>query len=221
VGFFVSCFRVAIRPSNPLPESSFRDEPESGGARNPAQNDVLLVERMKAGEEAAFALFYDRFAPSLFSVIYAILRDQKESEDVLQEAFVQMWKRAATYDPARSHLFTWAVMISRHKAIDQLRSQRRRSQVTGDLASDAAKEPLGANPDRADLALLQRDERERVRAALAQLSDSQRQVLDLAFFSGMTQAQIAEKLETPLGTVKGRIRHGLIVLRGLLKQDTR
>jgi RNA polymerase sigma-70 factor (ECF subfamily) len=174
---------------------------------------------MKAGEEAAFALFYDRFAPSLFSVIYAILRDQKESEDVLQEAFVQMWKRTATYDPARSRLFTWAVMISRHKAIDRLRSRRRRPQLTGDLANQATKDSLAVVSDRADLAL--QDERERVRVALGQLSDSQRQVLDLAFFSGMTQAEIADKLETPLGTVKGRIRHGMLALRQLLKQDTR
>lgn len=212
---------MAIRPSNPSPESSVANEPGGGGTPSSAQGDALLVERMKSGEEAAFALFYDRLAPSLFSVIYAILRDQKESEDVLQESFVQMWKRTATYDPTRSDLFTWAVMISRHKAIDRLRSRRRRSQLSGDLANDATNESLGASPDRADLALLKRDERERVRAALAQLSDAQRQALDLAFFSGLTQAQIAEKLETPLGTVKGRIRHGLIVLRGLLKEETR
>lgn len=212
---------MAIRPSNPSQESSFPNEPAKGGGGNSAQNDALLVERMKAGDEAAFALFYDRFAPSLFSVIYAILRDQKDSEDVLQEAFVQMWKRSATYDPARSRLFTWAVMISRHKAIDRLRSRQRRSQLTGDLTNQATKESLGVVSDRADLTLLQQDDREKVRAALAQLSDSQRQVLDLAFFSGMTQAEIAQELETPLGTVKGRIRHGILALRRLLRQDTR
>src|SRR5678815_3765725 len=89
--------------------------------------DAELGRRLSNGDEDAFAAFYDRFAPGLFSLIYGILHDQKESEDVLQEAFVQMWKRIATYDARRSSLFTWAVMISRHKAIDRLRLQRRQN----------------------------------------------------------------------------------------------
>jgi RNA polymerase sigma-70 factor (ECF subfamily) len=174
---------------------------------------------MKAGEEAAFAEFYDRFAPGLFSVIYAILRDQKEAEDVLQDAFVQMWKRSASYDPARSKLFTWAVMISRHKAIDRLRSRQRQSKLSEEMANETKRNSLGATFERADFAILQQDERERVRAALGQLNDSQREALDLAFFSGLTHTQIAEKLGTPLGTVKARIRRGLLALRDLLKRS--
>ena len=81
------------------------------GARVPNEVDAELGRRLSNGDEDAFATFYDRFAPGLFSLIYGILRDQKESEDVLQEAFVQMWKRIATYDARRSSLFTWAVMI--------------------------------------------------------------------------------------------------------------
>ncbi len=92
--------------------------------------------RMRHGDEDAFATFYDRFAPGLFSLIYRILRDQKESEDVLQEAFVQMWKRIATYDARRSSLFTWAVMISRHKAIDRLRFRQRQSRLNEAVASE-------------------------------------------------------------------------------------
>ena len=172
--------------------------------------------RMSSGDEDAFATFYDRFAPGLFSMIYGILRDQKESEDVLQEAFVQMWKRIATYDARRSSLFTWAVMISRHKAIDRLRSRQRQSRLNEAVASETNAVPASAPVDRADNALARSDERERVRAALAQLSEAQREAIDLAFFAGLTQTQISERLGTPLGTVKARIRRGLLALREVL-----
>ena len=177
---------------------------------------------MKAGDEAAFAVFYDRFAPGLFSVIYTILRDQKESEDIVQEAFVQMWKRTATYDPTRGSLFTWAVMISRHKAIDRLRSRQRQSRLAEAVTTEAKKDSAVATStgDRADIAMVRQDERARVRAALAQLTDVQRQAIDLAFFAGLTQTQIAEKLGAPLGTVKARIRNGLMALRDSLKRSS-
>src|SRR5262245_38645142 len=169
---------------------------------------------MSNGDEDAFATFYDRFAPGLFSLIYTILHDQKESEDVLQEAFVQMWKRIATYDARRSSLFTWAVMISRHKAIDRLRSRQRQSRLNEAVASETNTVPASAG--RADDALARSDEQERVRAALAQLSEGQRQAIDLAFFGGLTQTQISERLGAPLGTVKARIRRGLLALREVL-----
>lgn len=179
----------------------------------PNEVDAELGRRMNNGDEDAFATFYDRFAPGLFSLIYGILRDQKESEDVLQEAFVQMWKRIATYDAHRSSLFTWAVMISRHKAIDRLRSRQRQSRLNEAVASETNVVPASGPADRADDALARSDERERVRVALAQLSEGQREAIDLAFFSGLTQTQISERLGTPLGTVKARIRRGLLALR--------
>jgi RNA polymerase sigma-70 factor, ECF subfamily len=188
----------------------------SRGARPSAEADAELVREMKAGSNAAFAAFYDRFAPGLFSMIYAILRDQKESEDVLQEAFVQMWKRAATYDAQRSSLFTWAVMISRHKAIDRLRARQRQLRLAEAGASEASHATTPAAANRADNALAQSDERERVRAALSQLGVAQREAIDLAFFGGLTQMEISEKLGAPLGTVKARIRRGLLALRDLL-----
>ncbi|MGH8165511.1 MAG: sigma-70 family RNA polymerase sigma factor, partial [Rhodanobacteraceae bacterium] len=187
-----------------------------GKRRLPNEADVELVRQMKAGDEAAFATFYDRFAPGLFSMIYAVLHDQKESEDVLQEAFVQMWKRTATYDASRSSLFTWAVMISRHKAIDRLRSRQRQSRLTEAVAKEPNDVATTAPVARADDVLARNDERERVRAALAQLADAQREAIDLAFFGGLTQTQISEKLGTPLGTVKARIRRGLLALRDRL-----
>ncbi|MBA3962513.1 MAG: sigma-70 family RNA polymerase sigma factor [Chthoniobacterales bacterium] len=205
-----------MEPSS-LPQKPARPElGHRGSVRLPNEADAELVRQMNGGDEQAFAQFYDRFAPALFSMIYAILHDQKESEDVLQEAFVQMWKRTSTYDAKRSSLFTWAVMISRHKAIDRLRSRQRQSR----LAEAVANEPDGitatAPAERADTLLARNDERERIRNALAQLGAAQREAIDLAFFAGLTQTQISKKLGAPLGTIKARIRRGLLTLREVL-----
>ncbi|HEY1582471.1 MAG TPA: sigma-70 family RNA polymerase sigma factor [Chthoniobacterales bacterium] len=204
-GSSVWCVCVAVHPSSfPLPS------PATSSA------DQELVQQMNAGNEEAFAKFYDRFAPGLFSMIYAILHDQKESEDVLQESFVQMWKRVGSYDARQSGLFTWAVMISRHKAIDRLRARDRRARLTHAIATGAADLPSRPPTERADNALARHDERERVLDALAQIGEAQREAIELAFFAGLTQTQIAEKLGAPLGTVKARIRRGLIALREVL-----
>jgi RNA polymerase sigma-70 factor, ECF subfamily len=181
------------------------------------ETDAALARQIQAGDQQAFAIFYDRFAPGLFSMVYAILHDQKEAEDVLQEAFVQMWKRMATYDSGRGSLFTWAVMISRHKAIDRLRVQQRKNRraesTTLKTADSAAFVPLVGSEN----ALPPDEQRERVCAALNKLEIAQREAIDLAFFAGLTQSQIAEKLGAPLGTVKARIRRGLLALREELK----
>ncbi|MBA3830377.1 MAG: sigma-70 family RNA polymerase sigma factor [Chthoniobacterales bacterium] len=203
-----------MEPSS-LPRKSAA-QPEGAASRPPNEADAELLRQINGGDEQAFAAFYDRFAPGLFSMIYAILRDQKESEDVLQEAFVQMWKRTATYDASRSSLFTWAVMISRHKAIDFLRSRQRQSRLAEAVANEPDEITATAPAQPADNLLARRDERERVHAALAQLGADQREAIDLAFFGGLTQTQISEKLGTPLGTVKARIRRGLLVLREVL-----
>lgn len=173
------------------------------------------MRRVVAGDETAFASFYRRFGAGLFSMIYQILQDQKESEDVMQEAFVQMWKKASTYDAARSGLFTWAVMISRNKAIDRLRARQRRSRAVEAAAAEFAVVPPEA-VEQADRALGQSEERDRIRSAMTTLPVAQREAIDLAFFSGLTQAEISDKLGAPLGTVKARIRRGLLALREAL-----
>lgn len=221
--FFPSRAVRVANSSSDFPQDLTTPDPPAKTRPSVADPDeAQLVERMSAGDEAAFAAFYDRFAPGLFSVIYTILRDQKESEDILQEAFVQMWKRTATYDPTRSSLFTWAVMISRHKAIDRLRSRQRQSRLAEAVITEANKDSTVATStgDRADIAMVRQEERARVRAALARLTDAQREAIDLAFFAGLTQTQIAEKLGAPLGTVKARIRNGLMALRDALKRSS-
>lgn len=186
---------------------------------NQAAADQELMRRVVAGDEGAFSSFYRRFAPGLFSMIYEILQDQKESEDVLQESFVQMWKKASTYDPDRSGLFTWAVMISRNKAIDRIRARQRRARTM----EAATVETEAAGPTYAEQAtelLGQGEERTRIRRALSSLPDAQRDAIDLAFFRGLTQLEISSKLGAPLGTIKARIRRGLLALRDVLERVT-
>ena len=204
-------------PESPAPQPVSPPRPaRTEEQSNQAAADRELMRRLQGGDDAAFASFYRRFAPGLFSMIYQILQDQKEAEDVLQEAFVQMWKKTGTYDSARSGLFTWATMISRNKAIDRLRSrQRRHRAVEAATAEFAAVPPEGA--EQADELLGKSEERERVRTALTQLPDQQREAIHLAFFGGMTQAEIADKLGAPLGTVKARIRRGLLALRAVME----
>ncbi len=178
--------------------------------------DAALLQRVAAGDEAAFAELYDRFSPGLYSLVLRVLHDEAEAEDVVQEAFAHVWRRSATYDPARSSAFTWAVMIFRNKAIDRLRLRQRRARTlegaTAESLSDEQSDQHSA------VAPEERERQTQVRAALAQIPAEQKEAVELAFFKGLTHEEIAERLASPLGTVKARIRRGLLKLRDCLKE---
>jgi RNA polymerase sigma-70 factor (ECF subfamily) len=178
--------------------------------------DSELLVRVGTGDEAAFAQLYDRFAPGLYSLILKMVRDEREAEDVLQEGFTHLWRRATTYDPARSSAFTWAVMVFRHKAIDRMRVRQRRERVVERAGDDPLLAP-GSDEKSADMPAMH-EEVIMVRLALDQIPADQKQAVELAFFGGLTHEQIAERLATPLGTVKARIRRGLLRLRDFLKE---
>lgn len=180
------------------------------------QLEVELLARTANGDQSAFAMLYDRFAPGLFSMTVKMMHDEKEAEDVLQEGFSQIWRRAASYDPTRSSPFTWSVMILRNKAIDRLRVRQRLERTleraTVEFAHFAESDDVSSGEAE------RRDEGEQVRAALTGIPEEQRHAVELAFFGGLTHEQIAEKLATPLGTIKARIRRGLLKLRDALKE---
>lgn len=178
--------------------------------------DIQLMMRVAAGEENAFGEIYRRFSPGLFGMALRILNDAKEAEDVLQEGFAAMWRRAASFDPERSSPFAWAVMIVRHKAIDKLRIRERFQKLTERVIQEFGE----AEPEEteAEMDPIFRDRRHQLQNALQRIPDEQRQAVELAFFSGMTHEEISEHLETPLGTVKARIRRGLIRLRSFIKE---
>lgn len=179
------------------------------------QDEKKLIQLCAEGSQSAFSELYSRLAPVLFSMIYQVLRDQKEAEDALQEAFLQIWKKSASFDPARGTVLSWATMMARSRAIDRFRASRRRNELKEEAAADQAvlKPDFYASPDH--LSGL-REDAGRVRAALGDLSEAQRAVIQLAFFSGLTHSEIAAKLGAPMGTVKGRIRRGLLALRDAL-----
>ena len=186
---------------------------------DPADERELVLE-MKRGQEQAFALFYDQFASLLFSVVSAILHDRKESEEVLEQAFIQMWKRIGTYDPSRNRLFTWAVMISRQKAIERLVSRPRKGRplrLNGDLV-DTDRPP--ALLERAGNEREWESEREQARIAFDRLSQDKREAIDLAFFGGLSQKEIAERLRTTSSILAARIGRGLLEFRNLLDLAT-
>ena len=184
-------------------------------APEPQQADAEVFALVRRGDAAAFAEFYDRHSTLLFGVALRILGDTHEAEDVLQEAAVQIWERAPLHDPSLGKPVSWAVALTRNKAIDRLRSARRRSAL-----NDAAGTEAGFGEDTepaAPQAAMTSETTGFVRTALASLPAEQRAAIELAFFGGLTQAEIADRLRVPLGTVKARIRRGMIALKDLLE----
>ena len=178
--------------------------------------DARLMQGVARGDQQAFAEIYKRFSPPLYATALRIVRDAAEAQDIVHDAFVAIWEKAASFDTTRGTAFSWVVTLVRNRAIDRVRMRRRRAglladSVLSDLGYDEA-----APGAAADHSTLQGDDARNVRSAVAELPPEQQRALELAFFSGMTQEQIAKKLQAPLGTVKARIRRGLIKLRDLL-----
>ncbi len=170
-----------------------------------------IIAQVAAGDQAAFATLYDRLAPTVFGVIRRVLRDPAQSEEVTQEAFLEIWRQAARYDPAKGSVPTWAVMIARRRAVDRVRSEQAHRDRQERIAT--GERDLADTPEDTAMEL---EDRQRARVAMAALSDLQREALELAFYEGLTHVQIADRLDIALGTVKTRIRDGLIRLRTVM-----
>jgi RNA polymerase sigma-70 factor, ECF subfamily len=178
-----------------------------------SESTAALVAAIAAGDREAFGRFYDLTAPMAFGLIRRVLRDPDAAAEVLQEVFWQVWQDAPRFDPKRGSAEAWLVMRAKTRAIDRLRSIRRRDR-TFVAPVDESVTPPSAEPA-PDPAVVAED-RSLVQAALAQLPEAQRRVIELAFFEGLTQTEIATRLGEPLGTVKTRARLALDRLRGVL-----
>lgn len=178
-----------------------------------AEVDAQLMARIARGDRDAFAELYGRFSGPLYGTALRILQDPAEAQDIVHDGFVAVWNKAATYEPGRGTAFSWALTLVRNRAIDRVRTRRRRNELLADAPlADTEHLTTDAGPSGSDTAATG-DEARAVRAAVAALPAEQRRALELAFFGGLTQEQIAAQLREPLGTIKARIRRGLIKLR--------
>jgi len=186
------------------------------GADERQELDAKLMKQVAMGDRTAFATLYDRFSGPLHGAALRIVRDAAEAQDIVHDAFVAIWEKAGSFETTRGSAFAWAITLVRNRAIDRVRMRRRRAEL---LAESTASD-FGYNEDAASLAstevAAQGDDARAVRAAVATLPEDQKRALELAFFSGLTQEEISRKLAEPLGTIKARIRRGLIKLRDSL-----
>jgi RNA polymerase sigma-70 factor (ECF subfamily) len=180
-----------------------------------ARSDAELFARIRAGDAAAFAEFYDRHAGLLFGIALKVLASETEAEEVFQDACVAIWERAPLHDPAGGQPLGWAVTLVRNRAIDRLRSVRRKAELIEAATVEAEIGAAGAS-DAAEEAI-STEAAGAVHGALRSLSAEQRQAVELAFFRGLTQQEIAAQLGQPLGTIKARIRRGMLALRDKLE----
>jgi len=178
--------------------------------------DLELVRRMAAGDEAALGALYDRYSPLLHSVVLRIVGDPDDAEEVLEDAFWQAWRQAGRYEESRGGISTWLVMIARSRAVDRVRARRRfreeRLEELSDAPMDVADESAPSPFDAAGSDELRRI----VGRAVAALPAEQRQAVELAYFRGLSQSEIAQATGQPLGTVKTRARLALQKLREAL-----
>jgi RNA polymerase sigma-70 factor (ECF subfamily) len=190
---------------------------ESTKNRDNTSNEALeteLLENTGRGDRASFRQLYERYSGVLFSTAYKVLNDQAESEDVLQDVFVQIWDKARLYDRTRGKPLTWALTLTRNKSIDRLRSVQRRHRLKDEVGKETASAEQAPAAGQEVYAI---EKNRIVRNAVLELSDDQRQAIEMAFFGGLTQNEIASKLDEPLGTVKARIRRGMIKLKDIIE----
>ncbi len=159
---------------------------------------------MRSGDQSALAELYDRYSPVVYAVALRVLGDTAGAEDVLQEVFLQLWRNPAAFDAARGNMGAWLTVISRNRAIDALRRRKPETDIEDVVVSVVP--DMAGDADRAQAA-------QKVRGLLGSMPTAQRSALEMAYFEGLSHTEIAEKTGEPLGTIKTRIRTGLMALR--------
>lgn len=182
-----------------------------------ADEDRQILAAVAVGSEEAFVQLYDRFSALLWAVAMRILQDPAETEDVVQETFLYIWKKASAYNPELAQPSTWMCLILRNRCLDRLRSRHRREKLMTAVnnSNPAGKEPQS---DLVGASVQLRELGQKAREAMAGIPELQRKALELAYFSGHSHSEIALAMRLPLGTVKTMIRQGLIFLRGHMEE---
>ncbi len=182
-----------------------------------SRTDVELWTALCSGETVALGRIYDRHAGLVYGVSLNMLSNAQEAEDLTQDIFVKLVERRS-FDPTRGSLRTFLMMLTRSRAMDRLRSRQSAHRSQQRLKTNYIASSL-ANDDPAARNAIENEQSEAVKSALTQLSEEQRQALNLAYFEGLTQSDIASRLDTPLGTIKARTRRGLLKLREILRDQ--
>jgi RNA polymerase sigma-70 factor (ECF subfamily) len=176
----------------------------SGAELKGGATDASLVGAIRSGDESAMAALYDRYSALVYSVGLRVLGDTGRAEDVLQEVFIQLWRNPGVFDSSRGNLGAWLAVIARNRAIDALRKRRPETDIADVVVS--VEPDLAGDAERARAM-------EKVRSTLGGMPAAQRSALEMAYFEGLTHTEIAARTGEPLGTIKTRIRAGLIALR--------
>jgi len=179
----------------------------SSSDTNAMTSDLALVTAIRSGNQGAMAALYDRYSSIVYSVALRVLQDTGAAEDVLQEIFMQLWRNPGAFDANRGNMAAWLAVISRHRAIDALRRRRPENNIEDLVVS--IEPDLAGDADRVRTM-------DKVRGALETMPSTQRSALEMAYFEGLTHVEIADKTGEPLGTIKTRIRAGLLSLRKVL-----
>lgn len=174
---------------------------------NAAPSDVSLIMAIRSADQSAMAALYDRYSSIVYAVALRVLQDTGAAEDVLQDIFMQLWRNPGLFDASRGNMAAWLAVIARHRAIDALRRRRPENDIADVVVSVETDFAGEADRSRA---------MDRVRGALQTMPVPQRSALEMAYFEGLTHSEIAEKTGEPLGTIKTRIRTGLLSLRKVL-----
>jgi RNA polymerase sigma-70 factor, ECF subfamily len=201
------CFAVERTKAGQLPDP----EKKSPGHDDQHKSDDALVGRIALRDHTALSELYDRFSGTLMAVSMRILNDRAAAEDVVQDVFLHIWNKAETFNAANGKAISWSVVITRNKAIDKVRARMRTSKMVERATLENDETPVRPT------GLGDTDRTEHLQGALADLVEDQRVAIELAFFGGLSQAEIADQLGKPLGTVKAHIRRGMLKLRDKLQ----
>jgi len=182
--------------------------------RSPQVDDDLaaLLHRVANRDAEAFASFYDHTSARVFGLVNGVVRDRGYSEETTQEVYLQVWQNAANFNPAAGSAMAWLLTLAHRRAVDRVRAEQAATQRDSRYGSATAERDVDVVADSAII----RDERRRVAECLGSLTDTQRESIELAYYGGLTYAQVSERLSAPLATVKSRMRDGLRALRNCL-----
>ena len=183
------------------------------------KEDVTLLERIQRRDEQGVAKLYDRYAALLYTLAFRIVATQEESEDVVQEVFLQVWNKANSYIKERGTVYSWITTLTRNKAIDRVRSKRYK-QKSKETTLDAVDNTLATQSSNPHQAVVLKEYQEIVTAAKKKLSSIEAKILELSYYGGYSQTEIAELLKMPLGTVKTKMRQGIIKMRQSVHEGT-